>query len=202
MSERLLKARKAKGLSQAQVAKAIGAYQQKYQNWESGIHEPDSETLRKLADVLEVSVDWLLGSIPSIEYAQRPLGMAPLISWVQAGKLHFPIDNLPPGESEGPPIPTYCKDPKAFALRVRGDSMEPEFYEGDIIIVSPNTQWENGNYVVAKYDQEVTFKQLKVYKDALVLRPLNPQYQDVIFTGNKRSKLTIVGKVIEKIKRY
>ena len=44
-----------------ELAKRVGAYQSKYRNWEADINEPDMETINRLADVLGVSSDWLLG---------------------------------------------------------------------------------------------------------------------------------------------
>ncbi|MHC4984020.1 MAG: XRE family transcriptional regulator [Planctomycetota bacterium] len=70
-------------------------------------------------------------------------------------------------------------DPEAFAARVVGDSMEPEYYEGDIVIFAPNTPAESGNdcFVRFESDRGTTFK--RVYQDdaqTLRLQPLNSKY--------------------------
>jgi len=59
--QKLRKAREDSGLTQAELAQKVGAYQSKYRNWESDINEPDFATFNKLCDVLGVSADWLLG---------------------------------------------------------------------------------------------------------------------------------------------
>jgi SOS-response transcriptional repressor LexA len=88
-----------------------------------------------------------------------------------------------------------------FALRVKGDSMEPEFNEGDIIIVSPTSKAVTGDYVVAKNDEEeATFKQFKRFDNTRILHPLNPKYPDIVL--NKDIQYRIVGVVMEKKKRY
>ncbi len=57
-------------------------------------------------------------------------------------------------------IKSDIKGEHNFALRVKGDSMESEFNDGDIIIVNPTAKAETGDYVVAKNDEkEATFKQ-------------------------------------------
>ena len=61
LSEQLKQARMALNLTQAELAQRIGAYQTKYQGWEKGRVEPDIDTIKKLADALGVSTDWLLG---------------------------------------------------------------------------------------------------------------------------------------------
>ena len=47
-------------------------------------------------------------------------------------------------------------------MRVKGDSMIPEFNEGEIAIINPHLEIGSGDYVIAKNDEEeATFKQLK-----------------------------------------
>lgn len=53
--------RKNKGLKQQQIADEIGVNRGSYSNWEKGKREPSFENLVKLADLLEVSLDWLFG---------------------------------------------------------------------------------------------------------------------------------------------
>ncbi|CAG5161142.1 Repressor protein C2 [Streptococcus pneumoniae] len=50
-----------KGLTQQQIADEIGVNRGSYSNWEKGKREPSFENLIKLADLLEVSLDWLFG---------------------------------------------------------------------------------------------------------------------------------------------
>jgi len=64
--------------------------------------------------------------------------MAPVVSWVQ----------------------TFERDhPNAFALTVVGDSMQPEFTKGGIIIIAPELEPVSGSYIVAKNGAKTTFKQ-------------------------------------------
>ena len=93
-----------------------------------------------------------------------------------------------------------AKGPNVFALRVEGDSMEPEFREGEIIVVNPHIAWEAGNYVIVKNaDGEATFKQIKKKGKMWVLHPLNPKYEDIQVDNRQ---LFVVGVVVEKLKRY
>ncbi len=76
-------------------------------------------------------------------------------------------------------------DPDAFAARVVGDSMLPEYREGDIVVFSPELAIKSGAdcFVRLEPDHETTFK--RVYfepgangdTDAMIrLQPLNPAY--------------------------
>jgi transcriptional regulator with XRE-family HTH domain len=64
LSKRILLARKAKGLSRNDLAKAIDLHFSMIGNYERGESAPAAETLGKLATVLSVSVDYLLNVIP------------------------------------------------------------------------------------------------------------------------------------------
>lgn len=59
--KRLREERKNSGLTQEQMAKLLGIRQPSYIRYENGSGEPSLETLVKIADVLEVSLDYLLG---------------------------------------------------------------------------------------------------------------------------------------------
>lgn len=53
--------RKNKGLKQQEIAELLGVKQNTYSDWENGKTEPSFENLVKLADLLDVSLDWLFG---------------------------------------------------------------------------------------------------------------------------------------------
>ena len=60
-SERLKELRLEKDLSQKEVADLVHVNRVTYTNWETGKREPSFENLVKLADLLDVSLDWLFG---------------------------------------------------------------------------------------------------------------------------------------------
>ena len=59
--ERLKALRKEKGLNQSELAKAVNVTQRKISYWETGQLEPDLESLWKLSDYFNVSIDYLIG---------------------------------------------------------------------------------------------------------------------------------------------
>ncbi|MFS9317828.1 helix-turn-helix transcriptional regulator [Streptococcus parasanguinis] len=61
-SERLKKLRKDTGLTQVDVASKLGISQQAYASWERGVKKPTQEKLVKIAQILNVSVDYLVGN--------------------------------------------------------------------------------------------------------------------------------------------
>lgn len=59
--EKLKMLRKKQGLTQQEIADLVHVNRVTYTNWENGKREPNFEIVIKLADLLEVSVDWLFG---------------------------------------------------------------------------------------------------------------------------------------------
>lgn len=81
-----------------------------------------------------------------------------------------------------------------YALRVLGQSMWPEFAEGDVVVVEPDGALRDGAFVVAQQAGIFTLRQLVRDGDAWYLRALNPA-----FTERPRIELSAVhGVVIQK----
>jgi SOS-response transcriptional repressor LexA len=77
------------------------------------------------------------------------------------------------GEGQG------CAELEPFALRVLGDSMAPEFNDGNIIIVEPALSAHDGQFVVADYEGETHFRQYVVRDGRRYLKPLNDRYPEI-----------------------
>ncbi|WP_297360407.1 LexA family transcriptional regulator [Thauera sp.] len=134
----------------------------------------------------------------SISPSPERVGRVPLISWVQAGDWSHAADLLHPGEALEWIDTGVRVRPHTFALRVEGDSMEPEFAPGTILVVEPEMDAYPGDFVIAKNgDGEATFKQLVRDGADLYLKPLNARYP-IKPLGHSR----IVGVVREAVKRY
>lgn len=87
-----------------------------------------------------------------------------------------------------------CVGSDPYALRVLGDSMAPEFTEGEVIVIEPGSSCEAGSYVIALDEDEYVFRMLAIDNDQLYLRPLNAVYP-AIKIDNKGQ---IVGRIISK----
>lgn len=72
-----------------------------------------------------------------------------------------------------------CSGSEAFALRVLGTSMEPEFNEGEIIVIEPGGLLRDGAYVLAQHDGEWIFRQLCHDGAGWTLHALNPAFPDL-----------------------
>jgi SOS-response transcriptional repressor LexA len=98
-------------------------------------------------------------------------------------KKPFPIPVVPAGPvADSTPAMDAalegCSSAESFALMVLGDSMEPEFIQGDIIVIEPEGLATDGSYVMAWLEGEWIFRQLQQAgpKGGWKLVPLNPNY--------------------------
>ncbi len=143
----------------------------------------------------------------NIEPGPDTKGLIPLISWVQAGSWSEVVDLYAVGDAEDwLPCPANHGS-RAFALRVRGESMyDPHgrrsFREGDIVYVDPDRQHENGSLVIAKLtdSQEATFKQLVIEDEKRYLKALNPAWPERMMPIN--GSCHIVGVVFSKVELF
>jgi SOS-response transcriptional repressor LexA len=101
--------------------------------------------------------------------------------------------------ASAPPLPRVAVGAdvteRAFALRVRGDSMAPDFPDGCIIVVDPGRPHRSGDYVVATKPgwNEPTFKRYVLDAGVAYLKSINPAYRQVEIDGATE----IVGVVVE-----
>jgi phage repressor protein C with HTH and peptisase S24 domain len=88
-----------------------------------------------------------------------------------------------------------CSTLEPYALRVLGDSMEPEFADGCVIIVDPGHAPRDGSYVIVEYAGDVFFRQLVFDGERRFLKPLNPKYGGFELTP----PYTIRGGVVQQV---
>ncbi len=125
----------------------------------------------------------------------RPVGVSvqvPLINRVAAG---YPSDftdlDYPTRVADEYVSCADVTDPQAFAARVIGESMLPDYREGDIIVFAPGEPAEDGAdcFVRLLPDHDTTFKRVYFEDDEQVrLQPLNPA-----FTAQRKARRLIAG---------
>jgi repressor LexA len=85
----------------------------------------------------------------------------------------------------------YPSPPRGgFAVRVTGDSMEPDYHEGDMIVLDPAKRAVSGEVGVIRYEDpaagvyKARLKRLVFMGKKVVLKSLNPRYADVILDAS------------------
>lgn len=87
-----------------------------------------------------------------------------------------------------------------FGLRVKGDSMFPEYLDGDTLILLKQDTCENGDdCVVMVNGQDGTFKRVFKNENGIILQPLNNAYSPISYSNKEIEELPvkILGKVVE-----
>lgn len=203
LGQRIRARREELGLTQEQVAVQIGIKQQSYQAIESGnVKKP--RHLYEISIALKCDMAWLLSGkdkdVINVEKIEVHAHQVPLISYVQAGVW---TESCELRDSTGfEYIMTSLElSNKAFALKIKGDSMEPEFKEGDVVIIDPAIKPFPGEFVVAvNGDEEATFKKYRElgYDDhermQFELIPLNPDYTTM---STLKQQIRIIGTMVE-----
>ncbi len=145
------------------------------------------------ADTGERSID---GGIP-LRYR------VPIINKVAAGyPANFTDLNYPTRVADEYTDVPHVDDPQAFAATVVGDSMLPDYREGDVVVFSPAAAVEDGSdcFVRLEPDHETTFKRVHFEDEgaAIRLEPLNDQYPSRVV---ERSEVAGMYRAVAKVQR-
>lgn len=140
---------------------------------------PSTESISKILKATNANLQEF------ISYVENGNGPAPrnvpLIGFAQAGRQgYFDDAGYPTGGSWEEISFPGSSDPHAYALEISGDSMEPVFRDGDIVVVSPEGEVRRGDRVVVKTrDGEVMAKVLKRQSaQRIELSSFNPAHED------------------------
>lgn len=217
LGNRIRELREQHNLTQTELAQELGMKTYTtVSKWESNDNFPKGKDLKRLAELFNVSSDFLLGldseqkksSITAIYDQLQPFRKNEVLSFAEHQlREQNKIYNL--GASAAGPALDYTDDfveeeeleyipEKAnFILTIKGDSMEPEIPYGSKVFVQSTQVVENGEIAIVEVEGDgVTCKRVKYDFDKriLILQSLNPKYDDIIF-DNKQIK--IIGKVIK-----
>ena len=205
-------------LSQAGLARACEIAQPSVNDWFSGrTKRMTGKNLLRAAVYLNVNPEWLatgkgeMRSSKIIKFDNNvepfPLVGArkiPVISYVQAGRMAEAVDQYEIGGSDKFLLTHLELSANAFALIIKGNSMLPEFKEGDTVIIDPAVQPRPGEFVVAKnHENEATFKKYRPRglnekgEQVFELVPLNEDYPSM---RSDITKIVIIGTAVEHIR--
>ena len=145
--------------------------------------ESISKVLGAVSESPEAFISLVTGSPRAVSAVRLPTRI-PLLGLAQAGGEGFFDDGgFPVGGSWDEVSVPEIGDPNAYALEISGDSMEPVFREGDMVVVSPSAPIRRGDRVVVKtWSGEVMAKQLtRKSAKRIELKSLNAAHRDRSF---------------------
>ena len=211
----VLPPKKIKGV---ELARAVGVKPPSVSDWLSGKSKNmDGPNLVRAAKFLKVNSTWLGTGVgqptdkekeqgQNFDFNTLELIKIPVLDYVQAGMWKdTSFDGVTPlsytyTTYDGP-------DPsEIFSIIVRGDSMEPDFKEGDMLVIDSSLQPKPGCFVVAKNgNDEATFKKYRVTgydefgRDEFELVPLNDNYPTL---SSKGQQVFIIGVMVRHMRDY
>lgn len=164
MKDRLQHARKRAGLTQAEVARAMGITSQAISQWERGEATPEIDRLGRVAKLYEVDPAWLMFGDgdppppPPPKEVTRPLDILgerdlKVYTAAEGGSGEMVVDTNP---IDLVPRPWYMKKVRdGFAVLVIGESMIPAFEPGDIAVINPRLPAMRGKDVILIGDEQM-----------------------------------------------
>ena len=176
--DRLVFVMKNKKLKQIDLVRTLNISKGTASNWYSGKTAPENpEQLAKLANFLGTSIGWLAtgqgeiisanvgdnithGSYDNAHLVKKQQKKAHVLNWVQAGSF------TDIGSNSYDEYLTYFGDygdDRVYWLCISGNSMHPDFKEGEYILINTDRQPAAGNFVAAlQYGEEkATFKKYR-----------------------------------------
>ncbi|MCY9823329.1 LexA family protein [Aeromonas media] len=210
IGERIKLSRSRLKMTQQQLGDRIGANKASISQWENGVYTPDAKNLSALAKALSVSVFWLMDGKgdpagQNLELAPPDIHRIPVISYVQAG-VWTETSELRECDGNLVYITTDLElGERAFAIELKGHSMEPEFVEGDVVLIDPDEHPHPGDFVVAKNGEEAaTFKKYRprgIGEDGQEVFELVPLNDDFPTLRSDRQHIQIIGTMVEHRRR-
>lgn len=193
--------RKKANVTQKKLSEIMGVGRSTISMWETDVCQPDYDTMIKLADYFGVTTDELLGLNPN-RYEDIPAPTSngikiPVLGKVQAGIPVTAVQDILDYEEITPEL---AETGEFFALKIRGESMEPRMLDGDIVIVRQQPDVDSGDIAVVLVDGEnATVKKIVKQKSGISLVALNPAFEPIYYSNEEIEDLPVVvlGKVVE-----
>jgi repressor LexA len=160
------------------IAKALRTTPAYLMGWEDDPDSPSSENTPVIKSEAPIRIP-VLGSIP----AGIPIeAIEDILDW----------EELPASMGKG--------GAEYFALQVKGDSMFPNYLDGDVLIFRKQETCNSGqDCAVMVNGDDATFKRVKIGEKGITLQPLNPAYDPMYFTREECAEIPvrIIGVVVE-----
>lgn len=203
----LKKIRQDNDLTQEELAKKINTSRSNIANYENDKNMPSIDILEKLSEILNCSIDYLLGKsdIKNPDLKDN-LFLIPIVGKVAAGKPIFANENIE-GYLPIDPLMYNLTSPNGFFfLQIQGESMNKLIKNGSFALIKKQDYAENGDVIVAivNGDDEATVKRYKQLNEQFIM--LEPVSEDSSFQpitiDLKSTKFSIIGKVVGDFKRW
>ena len=207
IGDRIKRARKSRGFSQADLARRVGVSQPAIANWESGVHDPRRLMLAKLADALEAPLDWLAAGDRSVmesdkqaaaAYIRRPLRHVPVISFRSAALFARDPDADPHAMAEDY-IPVTSGATKLFALFLNDPAVNLAFLPDTLVVIDYMDRTpDDGDFCLAHVDETSILRRWRASPGLLEPWSSDPAHEAIAM----RTDISMIGCVRVSIRVY
>lgn len=202
---RLKQLRNERKINQRELAKYLKVAPSTISMYENGQREPNFEVLEALADFFNVDMNYLLGKTDKTTklLIDKPQGLKiPVLGTVAAGIPISAVEDILDYEE----VPqSWENQGEFFALKIKGDSMEPRMESGDVVIVKQQSDASSGDTVIVLVNgDDATCKKLQKTDNGIMLVSTNPKYPPMFYSNEEISTkpVVILGKVVELRQKY
>lgn len=188
---------KIRNKTQLDLAKAIGVSNTTINNYVKGYNTPRMDKLDKICNYLRIERSDLLNTSTSEEKKTTSALKIPVLGNVAAGIPISAVEDIL--DYEEVPI-SWQSQGEFFALRIKGDSMQPRMESGDVVIVKQQSDANSGDTVIALVNgDDATCKRLEKTDNGIMLVSTNPKYPPMFFSKEDivNKPVVILGKVVE-----
>lgn len=196
---RIKSAREDLKLTKRELAKRIGVHESSINKYEKGLVDIPLSKISELSRVLNVTEAYLMGW----EDEQKLQGLKiPVLGTVAAGIPISAVEDILDYEE----VPqSWENQGEFFALKIKGDSMEPRMESGDVVIVKQQSDANSGDTVIVLVNgDDATCKKLQKTDNGIMLVSTNPKYPPMFYSTEdiQTKPVVILGKVVELRQKY
>lgn len=182
-------------ITQKDIAVIAGVSQQSVSNWLAGKLIPRMGSIEKIAEYFDVAKSDLLEMKDGYESKATRI---PVLGTVKAGIPITAVQEILDYEEISSEM-ARCGE--YFALRIKGDSMEPRMHEGDVVIVKQQSTVDSGQIAIVLVNgDEATVKKVRFRNNGIELIAFNSYaYEPHFYSAEdiQRLPVEIIGRVVE-----
>ncbi|MEO5358050.1 MAG: XRE family transcriptional regulator [Nitrospirae bacterium YQR-1] len=188
-------------IKQKELAGMIGVMPQNLNAYMTGKRGFGKKNVLRIAQALDIPAEkFYTGNVISKAKIKRAKDI-PLLSWQKLVDCEHVVDVFRTDYADGR-ISYDSENETVFAVKVEGNSMSPEFKDGNIVIVSPLEKPSTGDFVIVRYAGNTLFRKIKFYDDTIVLKAVNVEYDDIAISSDDKHALSVLGKIEAKLVLY
>lgn len=201
MSNNLKKYLKINNVSRNQLSESLGISYSTISDWINGKAYPRIDKIEMMANYFGINKSDLVEE--HFQEEQKPQGLQiPVLGTVAAGIPISAVEDILDYEE----VPqSWESQGEFFALKIKGDSMEPRMESGDVVIVKQQSDANSGDTVIVLVNgDDATCKRLQKTDNGIMLVSTNPKYPPMFYSNEdiRTKPVVILGKVVELRQKY